>query len=72
MWVTCFRIYINHGDDNTTAHCEGYHASVTGVMRVTGSEALRVNKLIWFLLNLLNKKYVAMELNSVRPPPSSR
>lgn len=61
LWVLWFREFVNHGDDNTTAHCEGYHNAIKALLRAAGSEALRVDKLIYFLLTTVLKKYIRME-----------
>lgn len=61
MWVLWFREFVNHVDDNTTAHCEGYHNAIKALLRAAGIEALRVDKLIYFLLTTVLKKYIRTE-----------
>lgn len=56
MWVLAFRDKINHGNDNTTAHCEGSHSSTKSQLRARGGEAIRCDKLAWFFLNVVLKQ----------------
>lgn len=62
LWVKCFQVFHNTLDCHTTAHCEGYHLKVKYTLRAMGSEALQVDKLIWFFLEFMIKAYVRREL----------
>lgn len=53
----CMRRRINHRDDNTTSHCEGYHSAIKGHIRSRGSENLRLDKLVHFLLTVVSEMY---------------
>jgi hypothetical protein len=48
---------INHRDDNTTSLCEGSHSAVKALVRASGSECQRVDKLVFFLLRVVAETY---------------
>lgn len=64
LCVKGFRNFTNTLNCHTTGHCEGYHWKVKSTVRAMGSEALRVDKLIWCFLNIMHKDYERRELRS--------
>jgi hypothetical protein len=44
------RVDVNHRSQDTTSIAEGWHSSVKGWVRTQGSENLRVDRLVHFLL----------------------
>jgi hypothetical protein len=50
MWVLAFREQVNHRDQDTTGIAEGYHSSMKSWARSMGSENLRIDRLVYFLL----------------------
>ena len=57
MWTMTLRELINHRDDNTTSLAEGSHSAVKALLRASGSEVQRVDKLIYFLLRVVAETY---------------
>jgi hypothetical protein len=51
MWCTTFREHVNHRDQDTTSIAEGYHSSMKSWARSLGSENLRIDRLVHFLLD---------------------
>jgi hypothetical protein len=51
MWVLCLRMDCNHRDQNTTSIAEGWHSSTKAWIRSQGSENLRLDHLIHYLLD---------------------
>lgn len=62
MWVAALRSGVNHRDDDTTAICEGFHSVVKSLLRSSGGEALRVDKLIHFLLDFVDEMFAFREV----------
>lgn len=50
MWVVCMRRSVNHRNQDTTSIAEGWHSSTKAWIRGQGSENLRLDRLIYFLL----------------------
>jgi hypothetical protein len=50
MWAVCMRDDVNHRSQGTTSLAEGWHSSVKGWVRTQGTENLRVDRLVHFLL----------------------
>jgi hypothetical protein len=57
MWMVSLRDGVNHRDHNTTSVAEGWHSSVKGWVRSTGSENLRIDHLIYFLLENIGRVF---------------
>lgn len=57
MWMVSLRDGVNHRDHNTTSVSEGWHSSVKGWVRSTGSENLRIDHLIYFLLENIGSMF---------------
>lgn len=53
----CLRTRVNHRDDDTTAICEGYHSFAKSLLRGSGGEALRIDKLSRFLFETVDEMY---------------
>ena len=47
------RTDINHRDDDTTSICEGFHSAAKALLRAEGRENQRVDRLVYFLLNVV-------------------
>jgi hypothetical protein len=62
LWAKCLRKGINHRDDDTTAICEGFHSVIKSLLRATGGEGQRVDKLIYFLLNTVSEMFTYREV----------
>lgn len=71
-WLLCMRTDVNHRGDNTTAHCEGYHSGVKKLLRAGGTEALRVDRLAYFLLTVIWEKYVHRQMEQHHGADCSR
>jgi hypothetical protein len=67
IWAVCFRSGVNHRDDNTTSLCEGYHSAVKGTLRAQGGEAIRVDRLIHYLLTFVAQTYVHQDVRRHAP-----
>jgi hypothetical protein len=48
---------VNHRSQDTTSIAEGWHSSVKGWVRSQGTENLRVDRLIYFLLTWVGGLY---------------
>lgn len=72
MWAMCMRRHINHRDDNTTSHCEGYHSAIKGHIRARGSENMRLDKLVHFLLTVVSVMYTYRRLVAFDSASSTR
>jgi hypothetical protein len=46
-----FREHVNHRDQDTTGIAEGFHSSTKSWARSLGSESLRIDHLVHFLLD---------------------
>jgi hypothetical protein len=57
MWAVCMREGVNHRSHDTTSIAEGWHSSVKGWVRSQGTENLRVDRLIYFLLTWVGGLY---------------
>jgi hypothetical protein len=53
MWAVCLRMDVNHRDDDTTSICEGFHSALKGLIRSLGSESLRLDRLLYYLLRFV-------------------
>ena len=53
----CMRTDFNYRDDDATSLCEGSHSAFKGLFCAEGSEAQRVEKLIYFLCGVVAETY---------------
>jgi hypothetical protein len=65
MWAICFREKVNHGDDNTTSICEGYHSALKQVLRAEFTEGLRVDRFIHHLFEFVAAEFVHRSIVSL-------
>jgi hypothetical protein len=57
MWAVCMQEGVNRCSQDTTSIAEGWHSSVKGWVRSQGTENLRGDRLIYFLLTWVGGLY---------------